>query len=128
MEITGIVTADTTFFWESCSNHQLRFQKCDECGYVRWPPSIICPKCHSMKMNYIISKGEGEIYSFVIYNTAFNSDFKNKIPYVVAVVRLEEGPHLLTNIVDCDFAKLRCGRQVQVTWRKIGEITAPYFK
>ena len=128
MEINRIATADTVFFWEGCGNHQLRFQKCDECGHVRWPASIICPKCHSIKTSYIVSEGEGEIYSFVIYHAVFNSNFKNKVPYVVAVVRLKEGPHLLTNIVDCDFAKLRCGRKVKVVWRKIGEVTVPCFQ
>ncbi len=111
-------TADTEFFWEATKHNELKFQKCKDCGYVRWPASIACPKCHSKNFEYIISKGIGKIYSFVVYRVAFHEAFKNKIPYVVAVVELQEGPHILTNIVNCDISTLKCEMPVKVVWEK----------
>lgn len=121
-------TADTAFFWEAAKNKQLKFQKCTDCGYVRWPSSIACPKCHSLNFEYIISKGVGKIYSFVVYKVAFHETFKNKLPYIVAVVELDEGPHIVSNIINCDPSHLRCEMPVKVVWEEIEGFNVPKFE
>ena len=50
------LNADTKPFWDGCRNHELRFQKCGECGHIRWPPSILCPLCYSKKTKWINSQ------------------------------------------------------------------------
>jgi len=112
------LTDDNAFFWEATKNKELKFQRCTECGQVRWPPSIACPKCHSMNFDYIVSKGIGKIYSFVVYRAAFHEAFKDKLPYVVAIVDLDEGPSILTNIVNCDPSTLECDQRVKVVWEE----------
>ena len=119
---------DTKPFWDGCRQHQLKFQKCSECGQVRWPPSIICPNCHSQDATWILSSGRGKIYSYVIYHQAPHPAFKDKLPYVVAIVELEEGPHLLTNIIGSPHDHLRCDLPVVVTWEDVTkEISLPKF-
>jgi uncharacterized OB-fold protein len=123
------INADTKPFWDACRNHELRFQKCTECGHVRWPPSIICPLCYSNKTEWIRASGKGEIFSFVVYHKAFHPAFEADLPYVVAIVELEEGPHFLTNIVGCDPGAVSCEMPVDVVWEDITEeFSLPKFR
>ena len=92
------INSDVKPFWEGCKNHELRFQKCQACGHVRWPASIICPECHKKETEWIIACGHGTIYTYAVYHIAYHPGFVNDIPYVVAIVELDEGPHLLTNM------------------------------
>ncbi|MBW2310052.1 MAG: Zn-ribbon domain-containing OB-fold protein [Deltaproteobacteria bacterium] len=121
--------ADTASFWEGCQRQELRFQKCLQCGTVRWPPSIICPRCHSMDTQWIVACGRGVIYTYVVYHVAFHKAFQGDLPYVTAVVELGEGPHILSNIVNCAPHELRCDMPVEVVWEKvIRQFTLPKFK
>jgi uncharacterized OB-fold protein len=123
------LNADTRPFWEGCRKHELRFQRCNDCGCVRWPPSYLCPDCHSNDMNWMISKGNGRVYTFAVYHAAFHPEFAADLPYTVAIVALDEGPRLLTNIVDCHPGELRCDMPVEVTWEDLDEtITLPKFR
>ncbi|HOO89604.1 MAG TPA: Zn-ribbon domain-containing OB-fold protein [Syntrophales bacterium] len=123
------INADTREFWKGCEEHLLRLQKCTECGTVRWPPSFICPRCHSQTTEWITSTGRGLIYTFTVNHVAFDEAFQEDLPYVVAVVALEEGPHLLTNIVGCDPGVVRCDMPVEVVWDDVtDEISLPKFR
>ena len=123
------VNADTKPFWDACRNHELRFQKCTECGHVRWPPSIICPLCYSNKTEWIRASGKGKVFSFVVYHKAYHPAFEADLPYVVAIVELEEGPHFLTNIVGCDPGAVSCEMPVDVSWEDITEeFSLPKFR
>jgi uncharacterized protein len=123
------ITEDTREFWKGCKDRELRFQKCRLCGQVRWPASLICPTCHSRETDWVVASGKGEIYTFAVYHVAFHPGFKDDLPYVVALVALEEGPHLLTNIVDCPVDQVECGMPVLVEWQDISEeFTLPKFR
>lgn len=123
------LNTDNRPFWEGCRKHELTFQRCNNCGHVRWPPSDLCPQCHSTEINWLISKGTGRVYTFAVYHTAFHPGFAADVPYVVAVVALDEGPHLLTNIVDCQPDEVRCDMSVGVIWEAVDEtITLPKFR
>ena len=121
--------ADTRPFWEGCQKSQLRFQKCPHCDHIRWPPSVTCPKCHSSDTEWIVASGKGMIYSYVVYHVAFHPTFENDLPYITAVVKLTEGPYILTNIVGCDPSKLKCDMPVEVVWdHSSQEFSLPKFK
>ncbi len=121
--------ADDKPFWDGCKKHQLRFQKCLSCGLVRWPPSIICPICYSYDTEWIVATGKGKVYTFVVYHQAYHPAFESELPYVTAVVELEEGPHILTNIVSCSPDEVKCDMSVKVIWEDItGEFSLPKFK
>lgn len=115
------IGADTRFFWEGCRKHVIRIQKCGNCGHLRWPPAFLCPRCLSADTRLIDVSGRGTIYSYVIYHVAYDPSFKVDLPYVVAVVALEEGPHILTNIVECDPHKLTCDMTVEAFWDDVTE-------
>ncbi len=123
------INADTKEFWNGCKQHLLKIQKCGDCGFVRYPPSFICPRCHSTETEWIVAAGKGSVYSFTVNHVAFHPAFQEDLPYVVAVVQLEEGPHMLTNIVGCDLSEVRCDMPVEVAWEAItGEFSLPKFR
>ena len=123
------INGDNQEFWIGCKEHKLKFQKCKACGHVRWPPSMICPMCYSQEIQWIVARGKGKVYSFVVYHVAYHPGFENEVPYVVADVELEEGPRLLTNIVDCPHNEVKCDMPVEVTWEDITEeFSLPKFK
>ncbi len=121
--------ADTEPFWQGCRQHLLRFQKCGMCGHVRWPPSLICPVCYSEKAEWITASGKGKVHTFAIFHQAYHEAFVEKIPYVTAIVALQEGPHILTNIVGCEPDQIECDMPVEVTWENItDDFSLPRFK
>ena len=123
------VNGDSKEFWASCKAHELRFQKCNTCGHVRWPSSILCPLCYSKDTKWIVAEGKGRVYSFAVYHVAYHPGFENDLPYVVADVELVEGPRLLTNIVACRPDEVKCDMPVEVTWEDItAEFSLPKFK
>ena len=123
------VNEDTREFWTGCKAHELRFQKCKDCGHIRWPASMICPVCHSRDTQWIIASGRGKVYTFVVYHVAYHRGFEDDLPYVVADVELEEGPRLLTNIVGCRPDEVKCDMPVEVTWERITEeFSLPKFR
>jgi len=123
------INGDNKEFWIGCKEHKLKFQKCKACGHVRWPPSAICPMCYSQEIQWVVARGKGKVYSFVVYHVAYHPGFENEVPYVVADVELEEGPRLLTNIVDYPHNEVKCDMPVEVTWEDITEeFSLPKFK
>jgi len=121
--------ADNKPFWDACRQHELRFQKCLQCGLVRWPAAFICPNCHSDQAEWIAVSGRGKVYSFTVYHQIFHPGFKQDVPYVVASIELEEGPRLLSNVVNCPPSEVYCEMPVKVIWEDVTpEISLPKFQ
>jgi uncharacterized OB-fold protein len=123
------INEDSRPFWEGCGAHELRFQKCNQCGHVRWPPAIICPECHGEDTVWITAAGHGRVYTYVVYHVAYHPGFKGELPYVVAIVELDEGPHIYTNIIECSTDEVYCDMTVEVVWDDVTtELTLPKFR
>lgn len=123
-----LINGDNEQFWKGCARHELRFQKCRRCGFVRWPASFLCPECHCTDTEMILASGRGRIYSFVVYHMAYHQGFTGDLPYVVALVELEEGPRFLSDIVGCEPGDVACDMPVEVVWDDIGEWSLPKFR
>ena len=103
--------ADSAPFWEACRRGELRAQRCAGCGTLRHPPRPMCGACRSMDMGLAESRGQGTVYSFtVIRHPQFPGyDF----PIVAAVIDLEEGVRMVSNVVECDPADVHIGMPVE---------------
>lgn len=120
---------DTKAFWDGCRQHLLLFQKCGSCGHVRWPPALLCPHCHGREADTIASSGRGTVFSYVIYRETPHPAFQADLPYVVALVELDEGPRLITNIVGCPCEDVACDMPVAVVWDDVTEtVSLPKFR
>ncbi len=124
-----MISPDTKGFWEGCREHAIRIQQCSDCGHLRWPPAFLCPQCLSRNTQWISASGRGTVYSFVVYHVAYDPAFLGDLPYVVALVALEEGPHLLTNLVECDPGNITCDMPVEVIWDDVAPgVSLPKFR
>jgi uncharacterized OB-fold protein len=124
-----IITDDNRQYWEYCQQHELRMQQCDSCGYIRFPPGILCPRCHSMEAGWTKLSGQGKIYSFVVYRMSYHPSYENDIPYAVAVIQLAEGPRMESNITGIKVEDLKVGMPVEVYFDDVtGEVTLPKFR
>ena len=113
-------------FWAGCREGVLRVQRCEDCGHLVFVPRPMCPSCQHTELTWVDSAGQGRVYSFTVVHRAPSPSFE--VPYVVAIIELEEGWHMLSNIVDCPVDEVRVDMPVQVTFREMSEeITLPYF-
>lgn len=105
--------------------------RCRACGKAFMHPRVLCPFCASRDIEWIRASGRGRLHSFEIAHQILNKAFKVKTPVVLALVELDEGPRLLTNLVNVapDPAKIRCDMPVEVVYEKLNdEFTVPLFK
>jgi uncharacterized OB-fold protein len=128
MEYKPVPNFDATNYYKGLKEKKLIFQKCNNCGHIRWPYSIACPVCYEKDFKYIESNGDGMIYTFTIFNVPFDKNFKDKVPYVVAVVQLTEGVKMVTNIIKSPLEKIKCNAPVEVIWEKCEDYFIPKFK
>ena len=122
-----VPTPETAHFWEGTRLGELRLQACRDCGHTYFPPRPFCPSCASKKVEVLRASGRGTLHSYVISHLPAPGF---EPPYTIAVVKLEEGPKMLTNIVGtpCNPALLRLDDPVQVTFETMNEqITLPMF-
>jgi len=115
-------------YWKAAGEHRLEIQRCGSCGQYWFPPSQRCQHCQSSKFTWTPVSGRGKVFSFVIYHRVYHPAFAKEVPYVVALVELEEGPRLLTNIVGVPTDAVACDMPVQVIFDDYDEgVSVPKF-
>jgi len=123
------VEAETRPFWDAAREGRLMIGRCRGCGKPHYYPRPFCPSCWSEDVALEQASGRGTLYT---YSIVFNNDlppFNTRLPYVAAIVDLEEGVRVSTNIVECDAKDLKIGMAVKVEYREISpEITLPLFR
>jgi uncharacterized OB-fold protein len=92
-------TPETQHFWDGCKANQLLLQTCDDCSKTYFPPRPFCPVCASRNVSVKQASGKAFLYSYVIHHRPVPGFTP---PYAIAVVELEEGPRMMTNIVECE--------------------------
>jgi len=116
-------------FWDGCKRHELLIQKCADCKKFVFYPKLFCPNCLSPKLEWIKASGNGKIYTYAVVYSYAPTEFSEDLPYIVAVVELDEGVRLMSNIVDCSPEAVRCDMRVVAHFQDIsGEYTLPRFK
>lgn len=118
-------------FWDATAEGRLLLPRCDDCQTVVWYPRPFCPACGSLRITWIQASGEGTVYSFTINRrgTADLPEYRQVGTYVLAYVELEEGPRIMTNVVDCEPDSVQIGQRVEVVFHDTGKGTAlPRFR
>ena len=119
----------TAPFWESARQEKLLIQHCPDCGTHQFFPQSHCRECLSDKLEWVASTGKGTVYSFTVIHRPPSSAFQQDVPYTVALVDLEEGCRMISNIVDADPEDVRVGMPVEVVFEKITpNISLPKFR
>ena len=111
-------------FWrESVHRYRLVAHKCGNCMKVYFPPRDVCPICHREsigKMKEEQLSGKGEIESFTVVHEV-PSPFTRQRPYILAIIKLDEGPSITAQVVDCDPGEVEIGKRVSTVFRKIAQ-------
>jgi uncharacterized protein len=116
------VNHETKVFWDATAEGKLLVKKCNGCGENHYYPRTLCPFCFCDDTEYLECSGRGVIYSYSVTR-------RTKEPWAIAYVTLEEGPTMMTNLIDCDFDELSIGQAVEVAFVDTGENTAlPFFR
>lgn len=114
-------------FWDGCARGELLYQTCDDCSGITFIPQPACSKCLSPNLGWAKSAGKGTVYSYTVVWRPQTPAFE--VPYVVAIIDLEEGYQLMSNVVGCDHDQVSVGMPVEVEFRRMSDdITLPYFK
>ena len=120
---------ETAAWWEGCRNHELLLQSSTKCGHRQFYPRIICTECMSDKLEWTRSAGRGQVLTFTICRLPVSEAYAGDVPYVIALVQLEEGPTMMSNIIQCDPDAVTTGMPVEVIFeQRSEEITIPQFR
>jgi len=99
----------------------LNLQRCSDCGEHRHPPRWYCPSCHSSNYEFVPVSGRGEIYSMAINHFTVDPGWVNDLPYVTAVVQLDEGPRVVGSLRGAQPGEVNLGQPVEITIEPRGE-------
>lgn len=115
-------------FWTGGEHGELRFLRCDDCGYLNHPPTPICPRCHSKALSPHTVSGRATVHTFTVNHQAWMPG--PELPYVVAIVDIpeQEGLRLTTNIVGCEPDDVYIGMPVEVTFEHHDDVWIPLFR
>jgi uncharacterized OB-fold protein len=124
-------TLDTEPYWDAARRHELVVQRCAQCGYLRFPPRPVCPRCQSMQSDWTPLSGRGTLYTFSVVAHPVGKGFRNDVPYVNALVEPveQQGCRIPTNLVETDPEQVKIGMAVEVVFADVTpEVTLPKFR
>ena len=122
------IVGETRPYWEMCKRGQLMVQRCDSCQEYQFYPRGIGANCWSNDIQWVASSGRGTVWTFTVTYQNRTTGF-DQGPYVLALVELEEGVRMFTNVVECAPGDVKIGMPVEVTFvQATDQITIPYFK
>ncbi len=116
-------------FWDNTKKHKLTLKKCKDCGHIDHPPYLYCTNCHSDSSEWIEASGKGKLVSYAINTYMVPFPFWDDMPYVLAMIDLDEGVRMISNIIECDHDKLVNGMDLEVVFDDVNEeFTLPKWR
>jgi uncharacterized OB-fold protein len=127
--VVPAANADTKPFWDGCLRGELLLQRCSACKAFRHPPSPVCPACLSDKHEWVPASGRGKLYTYSVIRETRAKGWDTLVPYVLAVVTLDEGPRMLTNLINIAPEAVKMEMPVEVTFAELdGTTKLPLFQ
>ena len=124
-----VVTEESRPFWDGCKQGIFLLQYCEACQHYQFYPRLYCMHCGASALLWAQASGRGVIYSYTIIHQNKSPEFSNDTPYNVAIVQLEEGPRLMSNVVDIAPDDLRVDLPVMVVFDSVSDtISLPRFR
>jgi uncharacterized OB-fold protein len=122
-----MVNRDSEFFWEGARKGELRIQKCGACGELRHPPGPMCPACGATQPDYVVARGTGTVYSYVVHR---HPPVPGKeLPILLALVELDEGVRMVGELLGVGDAEVEIGMPVEVSLVRVDdELTLPAWR
>jgi uncharacterized OB-fold protein len=115
-------------YWDAVKEHRFALPRCEVCNHFHFYPRATCPHCGSDGIVWSPGSGRGTVYSFTQVHRAPSPAFEAGVPYIVAVIELDEGPHLMSSIVGGDAGVVKIGQPVRVSYLDIDDTALPVFE
>jgi uncharacterized protein len=115
------VTEEAEAFWSATERHELVLPWCTSCDQAFWYPRPVCPRCLRPDIEWRRASGRGEVYAVSVMHRPAYPGMADRVPYAVALVDLDEGVRLLTNVVGVDAREVQIGMEVAVTWEPMSD-------
>ena len=116
-------------FWDGLDEGVVRVQRCADCREYQFYPRPHCVACLSERLDWVLLSGRGKVYSFTVVRRAMNPAFAADVPYAYAIVELDEGPRLMTNVVGCAVEDVEVDMPVRAVYDRVtSEITLLKFE
>jgi uncharacterized OB-fold protein len=116
-------------FFEGAARGELMIMRCTACGAYLAPASRLCTECLNESLEWVAASGRGTLFTFAVMHQKYHPGFFGELPYNIAVVELEEGPRLNSNVVGVANDDLQVGMPLRVTFEEAGEgVTLPKFR
>ncbi len=123
------VTPQMAPFFAAALRGELMVQQCADCGASRFPAREICPGCLSRAARWIKVSGRGEVLSFNVMHQVYHPGFAAEVPYAVVMIKLEEGPAMVSNLIGVKPHEIRCGMPVEVVFERVNDqVALPKFR
>jgi uncharacterized OB-fold protein len=103
-------------FWRAGLEGTLRLQRCGACGHIRFPLDEICPRCLSPEYEWAAMSGRATVQTFVRFHRAYDPSWEDRVPYVVALIELDEGPVMISNVIGDGATSVKVGDPVEVVY------------
>ncbi len=124
-----VLTDENRPFWEAAARGELRMQRCVRCGHVRYPITPVCTRCLAPETEWTALSGRGTVASYVVFHQVYHQAFKDAVPYNAALIQLEEGPRMMSNVVGIPNDALAVGMPVEVVFTPLTQgIHLPQFR
>ncbi len=114
-------------YWDGLGRGELRVQRCSACEHTQFYPRALCEACAG-DVEWITATGRGDVHTFTVVRANPIEPFRSLVPYVLAIVRLAEGPQMMTNIIDCDPEDVFIGMPVELAPVEADGVTLPFWK
>jgi len=116
-------------YWDGTKSRSLRLQHCLSCSHTWHPPAPACSACGKVEIEWREASGLGHVHSHIVVHETPEAAFESRLPLVIALVRLDEGPLMIANILDCPPEQVFVDMPVELEWEQIAEdIVLPQFK
>ncbi len=115
-------------FWEHAKRDELFLPFCEGCQKPFYYPRRWCPNCFSQNLSWRKMTGRGEVYSFSVIHQSPLPSYQQDVPYVLAIIELEEGPRMMTNVLECNVDAVHVGMAVEVIFEVRGAMKIPQFR
>ena len=120
---------ETQPFWDGLKEGKFLLRHCNACGRDHYYPRPFCPSCWSDDVSWKEASGRGRLYTYSIVHVNDLPPFAERVPYVAAVVELDEGPRVMTNVEGVAFEDLRVDMPLVVEFKPISDdVTIPVFR
>lgn len=110
--------SDSGPYWQAANEGKFLFQRCSACAKAQFYPRSLCSHCHSRELLWEQAKGIGKIASYSVIHRAPTPAFKGDVPYVLALIDMDEGFRFMCNVVHCDIESVRIGSCVRVVYEE----------